>query len=125
MRLRARHSGIGTAATPAARLLAAAALIALCVLVPAPGLEAGDPQSPIERAIAFLWANQVKLPVDVTVNGARIVDFPGDWPQYFALRGDASLRVRDVSPFVVAFIHQALTGVAESHRRTLRLSAGD
>ena len=51
----------------------------------------------IERAIAF-WAYQVKLPIDVTVNGARIVDFPGDWPQYFALRGDASLRVRRREP---------------------------
>jgi hypothetical protein len=30
-----------------------------------------------------------------------------------------------VSPFTVAFIHHALTGVVEANRRALRLSPGD
>lgn len=107
------------------RLLAATGLLALCVILWMPGLEAGDPESTIERAIAFLAANQVTRPVDVIVNGARVVDFPGNWPQHFTLRGNEAFRVRDVSPFTVAFIHHALTGVVEANRRALRLSPGD
>jgi hypothetical protein len=114
-----------TAATPVVRLLAATALLALCLLVRAPGLDARDPESPIERAIAFLAANQVRQPVDVIVDGARVVDFPGNWPQHFSLRGNGSFRVRDVSPFTVAFIHHALAGVVEANRRALHLSPDD
>ena len=121
----ATRSRTRRAATPVVRLLAAAGLLALCVLMRTPGLEAGDPASPIERAIAFLSANQVRRPVDVMVNGARVVDFPGDWPQQFTLRGGEAFRVRDVSPFTVAFIHHALSGVVEANRRALRLGPGD
>jgi hypothetical protein len=67
----------------------------------------------------------VKLPIDVTVNGARIVDFPGDWPQDFALRGDASLRVRRREP-----VHRRVHPPRPDWRRrsespALRLSPGD
>src|SRR5262245_39949345 len=51
---------------------------------------------------------QVRTPLDVVIDGARGRDLPGDWPQYFHLRGADWLRVRDVSPFTVAFIHHAL-----------------
>ena len=113
-------------ATPVGRLLAATGLAALCViLLTVPRLEAGDPASPIERAVDFLYANQIQQPVDQIVNGARVVDFPGDWPQYFHLRGDESFRIRDVSPFTVAFIHHALTGVVEANRSVLHLAPRD
>src|SRR5437879_1571343 len=94
------------------RWLVAAGLVALGAIALAPaGLGAGDPRSPIERAIDFLSANQVRRPVDMIVNGARVLDFPGDWPQYFHLHGGDLFRVRDVSPFTVAYIHHALAGL--------------
>jgi len=83
-----RHNRTRNANRTVVRLLAATGLLALCVILWMPGLEAGDPESPIERAIAFLAANQVTRPVDVIVNGARVVDFPGNWPQHFTLRGN-------------------------------------
>jgi hypothetical protein len=49
-------------------------------------------------------------------------DFPGDWPQFFHLRGAPAARVRDVSPFIVAFIHHALTHAVEENRGPLGLS---
>jgi len=88
-------------------------------------VRAGDRDSPIERAIDFLSMQQVKQPFDTVVNGARIVDFPGDWPQFFSLKGAEAFRVRDVSPFTVAFIHHALAHVVEQNRRTLGLSTFD
>src|SRR5436190_18102916 len=112
-----------TAATPLA--MAAAGLVAVCVIgLASPHLEAGDPKSPIDRAIDFLFINQVQQPVDTIVNGARVVDFPGDWPQYFHLQGGEAFRVRDVSPFTVDFIHHALTSV-EANSRVIRLSQSD
>ncbi len=54
--------------------------------------------------------------------GVRFVDFPGDWPQYFTLPGPEAFRVRDVSPFTVAFIHHALTHVVEENRQALGLT---
>jgi hypothetical protein len=103
------------------RLVTASALLMLSLLVVAPGLEGADPGSPLERTIDFLSANQVQQPVDLIVDGARVVDFPGDWPQRFSLRGVDSFRVRDVSPFTVAFIHHALTSL-EANRRVLHLN---
>src|SRR5690349_5793217 len=78
--------------------------------------------TPIQRALGFLLLNQVQRPIDVTVDGQRTRDFPGDWPQYFRLQGGASSgRVRDVSPFTVAFIHHALTSIVEPNRQSLNL----
>ena len=104
---------------PAATLVAALYVVASA----SAGLGAADRSAPIERAIDFLLQQQVREPLDVVVNGAQVVDFPGDWPQYFHL-GEV-LRVRDVSPFTVAFIHHALTSVNEENRRALNLSPTD
>jgi len=103
---------------------AATLVAALYVVAFAPaGVGAVDRTSPIERAIDFLFQQQVRAPLDVVVNGVRVIDFPGDWPQYFSL--GAAFRVRDVSPFTVGFIHHALTEVIEENRRTLNLSPTD
>jgi hypothetical protein len=105
-------------------LLAVAGVLALCVVlfVP-PSARAGDRESAIERAIAFLLMRQVRS--DVVVDGVRVVDFQGDWPQYFSLQGGEVLRVRDVSPFTVAFIHHALTHLVDENREALGLSPLD
>jgi hypothetical protein len=79
--------------------------------------------SPIQRALGFLLLNQVQRPLDIIIDGARTLDFAGDWPQYFRLQGGGSGRVRDVSPFTVAFIHHALTSIVETNRE--RLNVGD
>src|SRR5262249_12312989 len=94
------------------------ACLALCLIFTAPArFGASDRQSPIEQALGFLFTHQVRQPLDSIVNGVRVVDWPGDWPQYFALQGNEAFRVRDVSPFTVAFIHHALTHIVEDNRR--------
>jgi hypothetical protein len=99
-----------------------AALVALCVIAVPATFDAADAPSPVQRALAFLFLNQVQRPLDVTVNGNRVLDFPGNWPQYFRLRGVGTGRVRDVSPFTVAFIHHALTTVVEQNRQPLNVN---
>ena len=59
------------------------------------------------------------------IDGTRVVDFAGDWPQYFTLHDVPSVRVRDVSPFTVAFIHHALSTLVEQNRRPLELTQQD
>lgn len=63
--------------------------------------------------------------MDVVVDGVRVVDFAGDWPQYFHLKGSDAFRVRDVSPFTVAFIHHALSQLVEENRGALGLTRYD
>jgi hypothetical protein len=84
--------------------------IALC-LVALPARFDAAPASPIQRALGFLFFNQLQRPLDVVINGQRILDFPGNWPQYFRLQGTGTTRVRDVSPFTVAFIHHSLASI--------------
>ncbi len=102
-----------------------AAVLALGVLTGVARLAADDRPSPIQRALGFLLLHQVRQPLDVMVNGARVRDCPGDWPQFFRLRNNSSLRVRDVSPFPVAFIHHALTYASEINQRALGLAPSD
>jgi len=107
-------------------LLAFTALLAIYLISSAAdSLHASDPVSPIERALGFLFTQQVSQPLDAIIDGARVLDFPGDWPQYFTLQGAEAFRVRDVSPFTVAFIHHALTHVVEANRGALGLSPVD
>ena len=111
------------AVTRLTRLVAAlaAAVGIMALLLPAT-LAASKP-SPLARALDFLSSQQLTQPLDVVVDGNRVLDFEGDWPQSFGLRGVDWFRVRDVSPFVVAFIHHALTQLVEANRRELGLSA--
>lgn len=87
-------------------------------------LGAAQLQSPIQRALSFLFWHQVARPIDVTIGGTRIRDYPGNWAQHFHLRG-SDLRVRDVSPFMAAFVHHALTTVTEDRRAALGLNQLD
>ncbi len=103
----------------------AAVLLWLLALQPAQAQSAGETSRPIRRAIAYLLAHQVEEPLDAFVGGERVRDYPGDWPQFFSLRGAPDLRVRDVSPFIVAFIHHSLTLVVEENRQAIGVSRGD
>ncbi len=93
--------------------------IGLAAAVSPPRLVAGAQPSAIERALGFLLSQQIAALVDVTVNGTRVLDFPGDWPQQFSVPGGGGLVVRDVSPFTAAFIHHALTTIVPFDRRSL------
>jgi hypothetical protein len=98
----------------------------LCIVFFAAASPAADPAfSPLERALYFLSTQQVGKPIEKNRDATRSVDFPGDWPQYFHLRGTEEFRVRDVSPFMVAFIHHALTGIVEENQRALGLNPRD
>lgn len=101
------------------------AVVAIAVIVSPPATVRAAFDGPITRAIRFLYSQQLQRPLDVVVNGARIVDFPGDWPQHFALEGADWFRVRDVSPFTVAFIHHALSSVNERSRAAIGASRSD
>ena len=107
-------------------LLAVTCFLTLCIVFFAPASPAADFSSPpIERALGYLFKHQVVTPLKKDLDGRRPVDFPGNWPQYFHLQGTEEFRVRDVSPFMVAFIHHSLTGVVEENRRALGLSQHD
>jgi hypothetical protein len=98
-----------------------AAILALAIAAtPAPFDAASTP--PIQRALGFLYLNQLQQPIDVVIGGSRVRDFPGNWPQFFRLQGTSGSGVRDVSPFTVAFIHHALTSIVEANRQPLELS---
>jgi hypothetical protein len=102
-----------------------AVLLASLAVQPVQAQSAGETGRPIRRAIAYLLANQVDRPLDAFVEGERVRDYPGDWPQFFSLRGVPALRVRDVSPFIVAFIHHSLTLVVEENRQAIGASRRD
>lgn len=71
----------------------------------------------IEGAFSFLRDQQVAE----TTQERWAVDYAGDWPQYFFLKGVPSVRIRDVSPFIVTFIHHALAHLVEDHAEALGL----
>jgi hypothetical protein len=91
----------------------------------APAVSANENEASIRRAIRFLQAQQVEEPLDVVIDGERVRDLPGDWPQYFVLQGTKAPRVRDVSPFMVAFIHHALALAVEENRGPMGLRDRD
>ena len=70
------------------------------VLTPAP---AGA--SPLARALHYLQTTQTTADEEAR-SGA---DWAGDWPQYVAPNDAPDVSIRDVSPFMVTFIHHALT----------------
>jgi len=72
----------------------------------------------IEGAFSFLRDQQVA----VTTQKRGAIDYTGNWPQFFYLKELPSVRIRDVSPFIVAFIHHALTHLVEDHAEALGLN---
>jgi len=107
------------------RFLALTLGLGLAVVLSVPATVASQQSSPIERALGFLFLHQLRQPLDVVVGSTRIRDFPGNWPQFYGLRGSDSFRVRDVSPFMVAFVHHALTEIVEANRIALSLNEID
>lgn len=61
------------------------------------------------KALAYLAATQIVEPEHGLVGG----DWTGNWPQYMTLFTAPYFRVRDVSPFAPALVHQALTVITE------------
>ena len=100
-----------------------AGVLALFLIAPARFESA--PRSPIELALDYLLSQQVSESFDTTLNGVRVIDYAGNWPQYFHLRGNEAFRFRDVSPFTVSFIHHALSHIVPEHRRALDLNGRD
>ena len=92
-------------------------MLPLCSLLS--GCHVTEP--PIAKALHFLQRTQVQQ--DTQGFGNR--DYAGDWPQYFFPSALPQARVRDVSPFMPAFIHHALTFVAEDNASALGLTAED
>ena len=74
--------------------------------------------SPIERALAHLERVQTKKDVQL----ARHIDFAGNWPQVFHFRNIPGYRIPDVSPFIVAFTHHALTNITPETAEALGIT---
>ena len=78
--------------------------------------------TPVAKALHFLRMNQVVEPVAVSVGDHTIVDFPGDWPQFYYLEEAPAFRVPEMSPFIVSFIHHALSHINNETAAVLGLS---
>lgn len=81
--------------------------------------------APVARALDFLDAQQLTQPLTCSIAGTRVRDFPGDWPQYFYFRDAPAVRIREVSPFMVAYIHEALTTITAQTAPALGLLPAD
>lgn len=81
--------------------------------------------SPVQRALAFLRATQTTAAGEQFLGQGKRMDYEGNWPQVFYFRNFQPLRIPEVSPFVVAFVHHALTNVNEDTASTLGLSQDD
>ena len=112
-----------TFAAPARGLVLALALGSLGPA--AEGFAADSETDAIHRALGYLERRQVDEPLELVAGDQRVRDYPGNWPQFFRLEGTLLPRVREVSPFVVAFIHRALTHVVDDNRDALALSPSD
>ena len=77
--------------------------------------------SPVQQALRFLEENQVRQPLITD----REKDLTGNWPQYFYFRSTPQIRIREVSPFMVTFIHHALSLVTEENAGALGLTQDD
>lgn len=83
-----------------------------------------DPD-PIVRALRYLANTQVSDADAARLRGSGTTDCAGNWPQEFHFANAPNVRFREVSPFVVAFIHHALTLVNEGSMDDLGLSQSD
>ena len=84
-----------------------------------PGLPR-EPLPPIALALRYLTATQQDMDRRV---GQR-QDYAGDWPQCFGFSEHGPF-VRDISPFMPAFIHHALAFIHEGTQNVLALSDAD
>ena len=104
--------------------VAIAGLGIICALLPL--AFSGCPQSgdTLARALAYLNASQTKADRNVQAP-KRDIDYAGNWPQEFHFKSVQALRFNDVSPFVVAFVHHALTLVTSANADKLGISQQD
>ncbi len=73
----------------------------------------------------FLARNQVTPASEVVLAHDGIRDYAGNWPQHFYISDFPVLRIREVSPFMVAFVHHALTPIVPENLEALGLTAAD
>ncbi len=73
----------------------------------------------------FLAKNQVTTLTERDLNHKGISDYEGNWPQHFYFEDFPVLRIREVSPFMVAFTHHALTTIVPENIESLGLSDAD
>ncbi len=108
--------------------IVALSIVALSIVAPSPaatGPSAARERAAVRAALGYLYDQQLQEPLDVFIDNRRVMDYPGDWPQFFWLPGNPLPPVRDVSPFTAAFIRHALMQVVEDNRGALRLSTPD
>jgi len=109
-----------------ATLSAVVALLAGCGWSPSsdcgapPARLAGGSGSAISAAIRYLHDSQMQTDQPVWAGQ----DYAGDWPQCFGFFARPPF-VRDVSPFMAAFIHHALSFVTPANRDALDLTDED
>lgn len=113
-----RRVGLGAAAAVAALAGCGWSSSSNCG-VPAARLS-GERGSAISSAIRFLHGAQVQADEPAWAGQ----DYAGDWPQCFGFFGRPPF-LRDVSPFMAAFVHHALTFVTPGHRDALGLTDED
>ncbi|MBX7257727.1 MAG: hypothetical protein K1Y02_15305 [Candidatus Hydrogenedentes bacterium] len=82
-------------------------------------------KSSLSQALGFLQVTQTTSWEESTGASGSAADFEGDWPQFFHFKSVPNYRIREVSPFVVAFIHHALTLIHESNADALGLSQAE
>lgn len=80
---------------------------------------------PIVHALHYLERMQLSAADEARLNATPIINYAGNWPQVFYFRGAPRVRIPEVSPFIVAFIHHALAGVNESTVDALGLDQSD
>ena len=105
---------------PLTNLMLHLALLGLGGFIP---LGCDEQATPIERALRYLSRNQVDGSADAKCEWG--IDYPGNWPQVFYVDRVPDIRVRDVSPFMVTFIHHALTHVVPENGEALGLEDAD
>ena len=90
-------------------------------------LATGCPRNsdPIVRALQYLERTQITAADETRLEGTPTIDYAGNWPQQFYFQGALRVRFREVSPFVVAFIHHSLSAINESTIDTLGLSQAE
>lgn len=80
---------------------------------------------PVMRALRYLEQSQITATDEARLKDVLIIDHAGNWPQQFYFRSAPRVRFREVSPFVVAFIHHSLTTINEGSIDTLGLTQSD
>ncbi len=85
-----------------------------------PAVTPGEITSPLTLALEYLEFTQVAE----DESEKNRIDYAGDWPQFFAF-DPLGPYIRDVSPFMVTYIHHSLALVNEKNKKALRLTSAE